>query len=97
MQQKKTEKSRLTVVFLGRVQGVGFRYTICSMAGTYPVSGFVRNEWDGSVHMEVEGKQEQIEAFMRDIHRSRLGEYISHMHQHWSNPTGRDNGFRITY
>ncbi len=95
--RQKEETRRLKVEFQGRVQGVGFRYTVCSLAGEYPLSGFVRNEWDGSVHMEVEGQQEHLEHFLLDIRNSRLREYISHIHQHWSDPTGRDSGFRIKF
>ena len=90
-------EKRLVVSFMGRVQGVGFRYTVCSLAGQYPVTGFVRNEWDGSVYMEVEGKEADVEDFLRLIHRSRLGSCISNTDAHWSESTGRHRGFRISY
>lgn len=92
-----TKNRRITVTFTGRVQGVGFRYTVVSLAGQYPVTGTVRNEWDGSVRMEVEGQAEHIEALMRDIMHSRLGTYITEAHRNWAEATDRLNGFRITY
>ena len=39
----------------GRVQGVGFRYTVRSLAVGFDVTGFVRNLPDGRVHLVVEG------------------------------------------
>ena len=43
------------VVFRGHVQGVGFRYQTLDVAKGFDVSGFVRNEMDGTVTLEVEG------------------------------------------
>ena len=48
----------------GRVQGVGFRYSAMQMAQVYGVKGFVRNEADGSVYLEVEGNEPNIGLFI---------------------------------
>ena len=45
---------RYDITFTGRVQGVNFRWTACRAAGKYQVSGWVRNEPDGSVRCLVE-------------------------------------------
>ena len=50
--------------FLGKVQGVGFRYTSLQIAGDFAVVGFVRNEADGSVSLEVEGSRNEVTAFL---------------------------------
>ncbi len=88
---------RLIANFQGRVQGVGFRYTVLTIALNHTVSGWIRNEWDGSVQMEIEGRQAEIEAFIRDIYRSRLGSCIRHLSQQWSEPWGTESGFRIKH
>jgi acylphosphatase len=55
------------VFFEGRVQGVGFRYTVLQVSKEYDVSGFVRNLSDGRVHLEVEGQKEEVENFIQAI------------------------------
>ena len=42
-------------VFTGRVQGVGFRFTVRSIARRYPVKGYVRNMPDGAVELVMQG------------------------------------------
>lgn len=54
---------RLTLRFEGEVQGVGFRWTTRRLANSLGLTGWVRNEWDGSVSMELQGTNEQIAEF----------------------------------
>lgn len=53
--------------YKGRVQGVGFRYSVCRIAKQYPVSGWVKNLPDGSVEMLTQGEQKDIEKFCQTI------------------------------
>jgi hypothetical protein len=46
---------RITVRYEGRVQGVGFRYTAVSLAQNLDLTGWVKNEFDGSVSLVAEG------------------------------------------
>jgi acylphosphatase len=46
---------RIKVHFVGEVQGVGFRWTARKVAGELDLTGWVRNEPDGSVSMELQG------------------------------------------
>lgn len=46
---------RKHITFYGRVQGVGFRYTAKYLAQSMDLTGWVENEWDGTVTMEVQG------------------------------------------
>ena len=52
------------VVFKGRVQGVGFRYTARDMARDLAVSGWVKNCSDGSVRMVAEGEEAMVEELI---------------------------------
>lgn len=61
---------RITTIFRGRVQGVGFRATTAACARGFPITGFVRNEADGSVLCVAEGRLEDLEAFLDDIHHA---------------------------
>ena len=61
------------VIFRGRVQGVGFRYTAHEIAGRYEVAGFVRNLPDGTVEMLLQGDATQIDNCLADIQDSFAG------------------------
>lgn len=68
---------RQHIVFRGWVQGVGFRYRARHAAELYGVTGWVRNEPDGSVSMEIQGTQEQIDNVIIAIEK---GTYVSIEH-----------------
>lgn len=57
------ELRRLSLRFEGEVQGVGFRWTTRNLANKIGCTGWVRNEWDGSVSMELQGNDTQIAEF----------------------------------
>ena len=61
---------RKHIRFTGRVQGVGFRYRAKYAASGMGITGWVRNEWDGSVEMEAQGTVEQINQMLVMINRS---------------------------
>ncbi len=56
--------------FTGQVQGVGFRYRARHAADGMCITGWVKNEWDGSVEMEVQGTEEAINRMLVMINRS---------------------------
>ena len=58
---------RREVLYSGRVQGVGFRFTAQAASEGYAVSGFVRNLEDGRVQLVVEGEPGEVERFLADI------------------------------
>ena len=55
---------RKRFVFNGSVQGVGFRYLTRRAADLIGVTGWVRNERDGSVTLEIQGTEEQVDGVM---------------------------------
>lgn len=60
---------RKKVLFYGYVQGVGFRYFAKMNAQRFNVTGFVENLYDGSVHMEVEGKDYIVDAYLKTLQK----------------------------
>ena len=58
---------RLHLRFAGQCQGVGFRWTSQRLAGELGLTGWVRNEWDGTVEMELQGADEQIAQFFGQL------------------------------
>ena len=55
------------VIFSGRVQGVGFRFTAHNIANRYRLVGRVRNLADGTVEMIVQGNADDVSDCIRDI------------------------------
>ena len=66
-----SERLRRHIVFYGWVQGVGFRYRACHAAALFDCTGWVRNEYDGSVTMEIQGTEEAIDQVILAIERGR--------------------------
>ena len=64
---------RKHITFYGQVQGVGFCYRAQHAAYLYKCTGWVRNEWDGSVTMEIQGEEEHIDQVILAIER---GTYV---------------------
>ena len=61
-------------MFYGRVQGVGFRYTAKYLAQSLELTGWVKNEWDGTVLMEVQGREALINKLLVGLNH---GHFIS--------------------
>lgn len=60
--------------YRGRVQGVGFRATTAMIARRQAsVTGFVRNEPDGSVHLEAQGRAADVDAFLGEVANAMRG------------------------
>ena len=70
------DQLRRRLIYSGRVQGVGFRYTTASIARRYAVSGFVRNLSDGTVELVAEGAEVVLDELFDEI-ASTLGRNIA--------------------
>ncbi len=64
---------RRRIIYGGRVQGVGFRFSAIRVAANYNVAGFVRNLPSGKVEVEVEGDKKEIKAFMDELAENMSG------------------------
>jgi len=60
---------RKHITYHGRVQGVGFRYTAKRLANLLGLTGWVKNEYNGTVTMEVQGEESTIYRLMEGINR----------------------------
>ena len=63
---------RKHMIFHGRVQGVGFRYTAKYLARSMNLTGWVKNEYDGTVVMEVQGRETLIFELMKELNRNQF-------------------------
>ena len=85
----------MTVFYSGRVQGVGFRYTVKSLVPGFEVNGIVRNLDDGRVELRAEGEREELDAFRQAVRESGLGGMIQREEEIFGPPTGQFRGFEI--
>ena len=63
---------RKHIFFYGRVQGVGFRYYSVYKARQLGLTGWVRNLYDGSVEMEVQGDERSIDELIMFLENQRF-------------------------
>jgi len=61
------------IIFSGRVQGVGFRFTAQRIAERYGLTGFVRNLPNGTVEMFAQGDANDMARCLRDIDEAFAG------------------------
>jgi len=65
--------TRHTIHYSGRVQGVGFRYTVQRIARNHAVAGYVQNLPDGRVRLIAEGDEATLTAFEEEIAQAMQG------------------------
>jgi acylphosphatase len=80
-------RTRYTVHFEGRVQGVGFRFTTADIARHHAVAGYVQNLPDGRVRLVAEGESQAVQNFVDDV-RKQMRRYIHHDSVETADATG---------
>ncbi len=84
------------VYYTGRVQGVGFRWSVKQTANGFEVVGWVRNLADGRVELEVTGEEGEVTAFLEAIGSGHLATHIRQVEQvEVELPTDGVKGFEI--
>lgn len=86
--------NRIRVTYEGRVQGVGFRATTRSIASRLDVSGWVRNEPDGTVTMEAQGAQAELDRLLDEV-RVKMGKLIRAERRADLDPLDAEDGFEV--
>ena len=86
--------TRQRMIFQGRVQGVGFRARAKSVASRYMITGWVRNEPDGTVMLEAQGNEQTLENFLNDLRRKTSGLVEREIHAH-VRTEAKEEGFEI--
>ncbi|MDB6025794.1 MAG: acylphosphatase [Verrucomicrobiales bacterium] len=89
------KRSRMTVFFLGKVQGVGFRYTTKTVATGFEITGVVKNLPDGRVELVVEGQKQELDEFLQGIRDSEVGRFIKSEQIVWGEAKNEFRGFEI--
>lgn len=84
------------VIFEGRVQGVGFRYTVKDLSRGFEVCGWVKNLADGSVELQVMGEAGEVESFIKEIaEESNVAHHIKNLTAEKIPLLENCSGFRI--
>jgi acylphosphatase len=87
----------LQVFYEGRVQGVGFRWTVRHIAKGFDVKGWIRNLIDGRVEMQIAGSDDEMRAFLDAIAKSELRAHIRKTTENSLQAPVEANGFEIRH
>lgn len=85
----------LRVHYEGRVQGVGFRWTVKRLACEFDVAGTVRNLPDGRVELVARGESAEVDAFLEAVRTSQLAAHIREEFSETLPPPPGLRGFQI--
>ena len=88
---------RVTAQVKGRVQGVSFRYNSQLLARKMGLSGWIRNEPDGSVYVLAEGPRPVLEEFIEYLSRGPRSAKVESLITNWSDASGEFNSFEIRW
>lgn len=83
-------KKQLHVYYSGRVQGIGFRYTVQEIAGSLKLRGWVKNLSDGRVEVLAEAEEDVLSSFFEQVNQ-RFSRYIKEANTEWQ-PAGDQPG-----
>ncbi|MCU0679611.1 MAG: acylphosphatase [Planctomycetes bacterium] len=86
---------RIILKIQGRVQGVFFRASLLEVAGELGLTGFVRNEPDGSVYAEAEGGEENLKKLAAWCRQGSPGAKVSKVDHEFSDKIKKFSNFEI--
>ncbi len=88
---------RLSARVVGRVQGVYFRAFTRNQARALGLTGWVRNEYYGSVYLEAEGPRPALETLLAAVRRGPSEARVDRVEVDWSEATGEFDRFEVRY
>ena len=89
------EMARLEAGVRGRVQGVGFRYFVISLAMRLGLTGWVSNEQDGSIRCVAEGPRPDLEPLLEALREGPSSAIVEYVSEDWLPYTGHWGSFEI--
>ena len=91
------EKVRAHAIISGRVQGVFFRMETKRAADRIGVSGWVRNQRDGTVEAMFEGDRDKVDAVLEWCNQGPPSAKVTDVNVEWQDYAGEFNRFDITF
>jgi len=87
---------KLHVIISGKVQGVFYRDFIQKNANALGVTGWVRNNPDGTVEVVAEGKKTQLESLLETCKEGPGGAVVKNVQVEWTEGTNEFRQFDVT-
>lgn len=87
----------LHAIIQGRVQGVGFRWTVVDYAEQYHLTGTTKNLPDGTVEVYAQGPEESLKSFLESLKHDDGIARIQSIKAEYREPHGSYHGFKIIY
>jgi len=84
---------RITV--RGLVQGVGLRWFVNKHAVSLGLRGYVKNNIDGTVEVDVEGDRSLVEELIKQLKVGPRSAHVADLGIEWHDLTGNYKGFTI--
>ncbi len=88
---------RIIIDVFGRVQGVFFRHNTQKVAQKLGLGGYVKNIFDGSVHIEAEGSQEKLEQLLEFAKKGPKFAYVERIEYKYENATSEFINFKCKF
>jgi acylphosphatase len=89
--------TELFVIITGKVQGVSFRDYVQVSAMKLGLTGFVRNNRDGSVLVVAHGMPDELKLFVEYLHEGSLNSKVEGVAVEWRTATTTYDDFSIVY
>ncbi len=86
---------RLRLLIHGRVQGIGFRFSTVRQAQKLDLTGWVRNNPDGTVEIVTEGEKENLQKLLAWCQRGPLLAQVDKIDTSWEEATGEFENFDL--
>ncbi len=97
MKEQEQSEVRLQAIVHGRVQGVNFRYYTRRRACELGLTGYVRNLWDRTVEVVVEGRRTEVQALQAFLNVGPRSAAVTQVETSWPAPTGEFDRFEVRY
>jgi len=91
------DKTRARIVVSGVVQGVGYRSYALFHGRALGLDGYVRNAFDGSVVLEVEGGRPGIESLVELLRQGPRAARVADVGVEWLDFRGDFDGFEVRF
>jgi len=89
-------KKQVHVYYSGRVQGIGFRYTLQDIANYQKVWGWVKNLEDSRVEVVAEAEEDVLNSFLQQVNQH-FSQYIKDESIEWLPAAGEFRDFRVVF
>ena len=88
---------RIQARVYGQVQGVGYRYFVQRVARALKLTGYVRNEGDGSVLVEAQGAEAALTEMLRELQFGPSAASVEKVKTDWLEPARSEGVFTIRF